>query len=333
MTIDDDILDLTGAMPCADGAAGGVDLADVPDGATVPMVLGEASFRYIGHGLTGPAFVQYVQSYDFGSILPDQLVIHNTYIPDASWAPASTRVATKWDRAEGGLTDAQILSKRTRQLDSLMRYYRDTYHWDRGPHLFVDERYIWLFTPMYDIGIHAAEGNSYRDSHGRLHYSLGIETVGHFATSPWHPQQAALLRTAVQALQRRLGTFQIAYHAGPHHQPAIHQGSIALHNDYNKAACPGAYITPSYAIRVLSAAPPPAATRYRVKATVTAGATIRAAADRNAAPLGRLRAGDEWVGDLVEGGWTSVPGFGAGKLWIEAADGRAVWANLLEELT
>jgi hypothetical protein len=244
-----DTLDLTNALPCAADAAGGEDPSAKPGGA--PMLLSETPFRYDGRGLTGPEFKAYVASYDFGMVPPDQLVFHNTYLPDASWAPVSANQPTWWDRAEAGLSLAQIYAKRKAQLDAIMRYYRDTYGWDRGPHLFVDDLWIWLFTPMYDIGIHAAEGNSYRDSRGKLHYSLGIETVGYFASHGWPAPMQALLRTAVGALAKRL-KIALVYKQAPLHRPELHQGSIAFHRDYNKAACPGSVITPAYAIDALT---------------------------------------------------------------------------------
>ena len=334
MTDDSDILDLTDAIPCAADSAGGVELDAKPSSPDVPLTLGEAAFRYIGKGLTGPEFAAYAQSYNFGSVPPDQLIIHNTYIPDASWAPVSANQSTWWDRNESGLTISQIYAKRQQQLDAVMRYYRDTYGWDRGPHLFIDNIWIWLFTPMYDIGIHAKEGNSYRDGRGHLHYSLGIETVGHFATHGWPSGMQQLLRVAVQALRRRLQTFEIVYKSAPHHHPELHQGSIAFHNDYNKAACPGGYITPAYAIPILSSevsAPAPVLKHYRVKKAVTVGATIRAAPNRAAAPLGRLRAGEAFEGEIVKGGYVTLPGFAPGDLWVEGPRG-AVWLNLLEEV-
>jgi hypothetical protein len=336
MSDDTGLLDLTDALPCAAGAAGGLDVSEKPGTIDVPMLLGELRFRYIGKGLTGPEFEQYVQSYDFGSVPPDQLIIHNTYIPDASWASVSANQRTWWDRNEAGLAENQIYAKRAQQLDGLMRFYRDTYGWDRGPHLFVDERWIWLFTPMYDIGIHAAEGNSYRDKGGRLHYSIGIETVGYFTERGWHPQQAALLRQAVQALARRLKTFQIVYKSASHHHPELHQGSIAFHSDYNKAACPGRFITPAYAIGVLAGEPPTTTTtsapRYRVKRAVTAGATIRSAPRRKSAVLGRLRAGDAWAGDAENGEQVTLAGFGTSKIWIHDPQRGYVWAGLLDEV-
>jgi hypothetical protein len=230
-------------MPCVERN----DDAPVVLGADVPL-----RFAYDGRALTLDQFRAYLVDYDFGPIPPDQLILHNTANPDASWAPLSSDARTHWDRGEAQLTVEQIKAKRKKQLDGIRDYYASM-GWSSGPHLFIDERWIWLFTPMAEIGVHAKAGNSYHDETGRLHYSLGIEVVGWFGRAPWHPQQAQLLRGAVQALQATLGTFEIAYQKAPRNQPAAHQGTIAFHRDYNKAECPGAFITPQYAIPLLRA--------------------------------------------------------------------------------
>jgi N-acetylmuramoyl-L-alanine amidase-like protein len=211
-------------------------------------------FAYLGTPKTLPEFVSYLDSYDFGPVKPDQLVIHNTANPDASWAPLGTNTSTHWDRDEADLSLTAIRNKRQKQLDGIQRFYASL-GWDAGPHLFVDDRWIWLFTPMDTVGIHAKEGNSYRDSAGHLHYTLGIEVVGWYGKVGWPPAIQALLRGAVQALRDRLGTFEIVYKGSMPHQPARHEGSIAFHRDYNKPECPGAVITPVYAIPILKATP------------------------------------------------------------------------------
>lgn len=208
------------------------------------------TFSYIGQAKTGQQFIDYVGSYDFGSVPPSYLVIHHTYNPDASWAPISTNQASWWNRNEAGLNNDQIKSKRKPQLDSIKNYYVGK-GWTTGPHLFIDEKWIWLFTPMYDIGTHAASGNSYHDASG-LHYSIGIETVGYFEYYGWPESMQKLLQIAVQSLQARLGNFDIVYMHAPTNTPAAHDHQISFHRDYNKDACPGAVITSEYAIRVLS---------------------------------------------------------------------------------
>src|SRR4051812_28639705 len=185
--------DLTGAIPFDRDAAD-----------NAPAVLGASAgpFLYLGTGLTAPAFATYVASYNFGRIPPSYVVLHHTAIP-------STLVnrfpsGAVWDADERGLSEAQIYQKRTRQLDNLRNFYRDTLGWDRGPHLFIDEKYIWLFTPMNAVGIHAKEGNSYTLG-GKLHYSIGIEVVGYYEDKPWPAPVAANVRAALHAISTRLG--------------------------------------------------------------------------------------------------------------------------------
>lgn len=237
-----------------------VDLLDAPRAA----VLSSQPFAYIGQALSGEEFVDYVRGYDFGSVPPDYVVIHNTANPDASWAKLNNDPLIKWDRNEAGLSESQIKAKRKSQLDAIKNYYISQ-GWTTGPHLFVDERWIWLFTPMYEIGTHSKSGNSYHDAAGKLHYSVGIETVGYFEQSGWPQSMQTLLQIAVQTLRDRLHTFEIVYKTGPTNTPSAHAQSISFHRDYNKPGCPGAMISPEYAIPILR-------TPYAAPATHTATA-------------------------------------------------------------
>jgi hypothetical protein len=209
-----------------------------------------SAFAYIGQAKTGQEFIDYVQTYDFGSVPPSFVVIHNSANPDASWAPLSGDPGTKWDRNEAGLSSEQIKAKRKPQLDNIKNYYVSL-GWTTGPHLFIDERWIWLFTPMYEVGTHAKAGNSYHDAQGKLHYSIGIETIGYFQHNGWPDSMQKLLQIAVQSLRDRLKNFEIVYHSAPANRPDLHDHQISFHNDYNKPECPGAVITPQYAIPIL----------------------------------------------------------------------------------
>jgi hypothetical protein len=197
-----------------------------------PRVLSDAAFAYVGRALTLAEFASYVASYSFGPIPPDFIVLHHTAVPSASWARYPSGLV--WDANEGGLNEAQIKAKRLRQLDSIMRYYRDSKGWTAGPHLFIDDRWIYLFTPMNMVGIHAAQGNGWRDRTG-LHYSVGIEIVGYYEHTRWPTPIATLVRGAVRALLGRLPKIRAEYVRGP--------GGICSHRDWNKPACPGAAIT------------------------------------------------------------------------------------------
>lgn len=198
-------------------------------------------FLYIGQGLTADEFTNYVQSYDFGSIPPDFIVLHHTAIPGATYARYQETQA--WDDDEVGFTPDQIKQQRLGKLNNIKEHYRVKLLWDRGPHLFVDDQFIWLFTPMRDVGIHAAQGNS-NNQGGRLHYSLGIEVIGYYEQVAWPAPVAALVGHAVAVLKRRLGTFELRY--------KVNQGGISSHRDYNKPQCPGSAISEDFYIGVLN---------------------------------------------------------------------------------
>jgi N-acetyl-anhydromuramyl-L-alanine amidase AmpD len=158
----------------------------------------------IARGLSIDEWLQYVANYDFGSIPPDRVVVHHTYIPTvAQWQGLSS-------------------------LRGIQRYYAGL-GWKAGPHLFVGPDKIWLFTPMKDIGIHAGIGNSgYRN--GKLWYSIGVEIVGNYdqvrpSGSIWEHSKAVF-----GGLSRRLGIAP--------------KQLFSFHRDYtNEKSCPGWAIT------------------------------------------------------------------------------------------
>jgi hypothetical protein len=205
-----------------------------------PVVLGDEQFLYIGEGLTAGEFADYVRDYDFGTIPPDYVVLHHTAIPSTMQARYPT--GGVWDDNESGLSEAQIKQRRQTKLNGIKHVYECRPGWDRGPHLFIDDRYIWLFSPMREVGIHAAQGNSYNDAKG-LHYSIGIEVVGYYEHVHWPEPIERLVGHAVAVLKRHLGTFDL------HYKPRA--GAISSHRDYNKPACPGAAISNQYFIQVL----------------------------------------------------------------------------------
>jgi hypothetical protein len=212
------------------------DANDLPP----PVVLGEEAFLFIGEGLTAGEFADYVRDYDFGTIPPDYVVLHHTAIPSTRQARYPT--GGVWDDNETGLSEAQIKARRQAMLHGIKNVYACRPGWDRGPHLFIDDRYIWLFSPMREVGIHAAQGNSYHDA-GGLHYSIGIEVVGYYEKVHWPEPIERMVGHAVAVLKRHLGTFDL------HYQPRA--GAISSHRDYNKPTCPGAAISNQYYIQVL----------------------------------------------------------------------------------
>jgi hypothetical protein len=221
-------------------------------------------FLYDGRAFTADEFAAFVQTYDFGPVPPDFIVLHHTAIPGLG--AASVPGKGVWDAGEAGLSDAQIRQRRRARLDGIRETYRLTNQWDRGPHLFIDDRYIWVFTPMFHTGIHAKWGNQF-NSGGKLHYSIGIEVVGYYEHTTWPEPVARLVGHAVAVLQRRLGTFDLRYMypnaadkpgmvivSGEQrcaHLERLRAGGISSHRDYNKPQCPGAAITEEFYMSVI----------------------------------------------------------------------------------
>ena len=214
-----------------------------------PMLLGdEKPFLYIGQALTKQEFAAYVAAYDFGKLPPSYVVFHHSAIPSATWARFPSGAV--WDDAETGLSVDAIKAKRLRQLGKIRDYYGKELGWDRGPHLFVDDKWIYVFTPMYDVGIHAAEGNAIY-TNGKLEaYGIGLEVIGYYEKTPWPAAVAQNVGFAVATLQRKLKTFELTFKPGPLHKPRGRLGSLCSHRDFNKPSCPGAAITEDFYVQV-----------------------------------------------------------------------------------
>ena len=93
-------------------------------------------------------------------------------------------------------TGAPSLAQRplglTRQhLANLEAYYRGQ-KWSSGPHLFVDDRQAWVFTPLTTPGVHSPSWNG---------TALGVEMLGDFESEPFDSGRGAAVRElAVDAL-------------------------------------------------------------------------------------------------------------------------------------
>jgi len=138
----------------------------------------------VGKNLDKIGFKQYVADYNFGTIPPNRLVLHHT------WKPIE-------EDGDGIIEPGEWNGSYTVQ--ALKTYY-ERKGWQTAPHLFVAEDGIWLFTPFYDVGVHAGKGNAtYKSkfSNARFNgyigrkgagnwkwnlesYSIGIEVVGDY---------------------------------------------------------------------------------------------------------------------------------------------------------
>lgn len=206
-----------------------------------------APFHYIGQALTPVEFRQYCLDYNFGSSPPSYWIWHHSYNPDASWAPVSSNQSTWWDRNEQGLDLAAKKAKRKPQLDAIARYYIGL-GWSAGPHLFIDDLFIWLFTPMYNVGVHANEGNSYKRG-GQLRYSIGCEVIGAYDKAVWPVPIRAMAGWAFACVKARLN-IQSVYTATGQDRPDLHDPQLSGHRDYTtEKTCPGAAVTSDFFVR------------------------------------------------------------------------------------
>ena len=88
-------------------------------------------------------------------------------------------------------------------------YYRDELGWSAGPHFFVDDHGVWLFTPMWVPGVHAKSFNA---------NSLGIEMLGNYdVEDPNYGRGSAVLENAIKliailSLLFNMGAADLAFH-------------------------------------------------------------------------------------------------------------------------
>jgi len=205
-------------------------------------------------------------------------------------------------------------------VESCMKTYEGK-GWSAGPHLFLaaeapnaSNRGIFQLTPLSHVGVHAGDCNAHH---------LGIENVGDFeARAPSEAQWQLMLDVNV-AIARAWRL--------PASAVLVHKECMA------NRTCPGQHFDATRMradihARLMDALPPISThKRYTVKRLATAGATIRAAPTRKGAPLGHLRPGDAWEGEIVKGEFVAIEGFGATDQWVEGIGRRAVWLGLLQE--
>ena len=109
----------------------------------------------VGVGFTAAEFETYVRGLIFDVWRPRFVVLHNTAIPRLS----------QWHDVAGA-----------RRMRNLENFYRNQQQWSAGPHLFVADDLIWVFTPLTARGVHSPSWNS---------KAWGVEMVGDYSTEPF----------------------------------------------------------------------------------------------------------------------------------------------------
>jgi hypothetical protein len=154
----------------------------------------------VGKGFTKDEFAAYVENLNFSRWRPNFVVLHNTAVPTFA----------QWHQISGA-----------QRMANLESYYRDTQHWSAGPHLFVADDLIWVFTPLTTPGVHSPSWNS---------VAWGVELVGDYSKEEMNPN---LLANAVSALATLHGAL------------GLNPNSLRLHREdpLTTHICPGNQIS------------------------------------------------------------------------------------------
>jgi N-acetylmuramoyl-L-alanine amidase len=104
----------------------------------------------VGTSFTADEFDNYCHTLQWNAWRPSFIVLHNTATPSLAQRP-------------NGLTKQHI--------QNLESFYRDTQGWKAGPHLFIDDKQIWVFTPLTVSGSHSPSWNK---------VALGVEMLGDY---------------------------------------------------------------------------------------------------------------------------------------------------------
>lgn len=104
----------------------------------------------IGTSFSQEEFDNYCHTLQWTAWRPSFIVVHNTGSPSLAQRPK-------------GITKQHI--------QNFEAYYRDQQKWKAGPHLFIDDKQIWVFTPLTVSGTHSPSWNK---------VALGIEMLGDY---------------------------------------------------------------------------------------------------------------------------------------------------------
>lgn len=106
----------------------------------------------VAQAYSAAAFDAYCHELQWNAWRPSFIVLHNTASPSLAQRP-------------NGLNRQHI--------SNLENYYRDEKGWKAGPHLFIDDKQIWVFTPLTLSGTHSPSWNK---------VAFGVEMLGNYDT-------------------------------------------------------------------------------------------------------------------------------------------------------
>ena len=154
----------------------------------------------VGTSFSAEDFDSYCHGLQWNAWRPSFVVLHNTGIPSLAQRPS-------------GLTKQHILN--------LEAYYRDQQKWKAGPHLFIDDKQIWVFTPLTVSGTHSPSWNK---------VAFGVEMLGDFDREKFDAGRGQSVRTNTVAA---LSTLSAILGIEPQRMRLHREDPLTTH------ACPG----------------------------------------------------------------------------------------------
>lgn len=152
---------------------------------------------------TPDGFDNYCHTLQWTAWRPSFIVLHNTGSPSLAQRP-------------NGLT--------LQHIQNLEAFYRDTQKWKAGPHLFVDDKQIWVFTPLTVSGTHSPSWNK---------VALGVEMLGDYDHEAFDSGRGLAVRqNAIAALATLSAILGIDSHTMQLHR----EDPLTTH------ACPGSNV-------------------------------------------------------------------------------------------
>ncbi|RJF89775.1 N-acetylmuramoyl-L-alanine amidase [Oleomonas cavernae] len=133
----------------------------------------------VGESFTQSTFDNYCHQLKWINWRPNFITLHNTAIPSLAQRPNGFKKS---------------------HMANLEAYYRDQKGWKAGPHLFIDDLAIWVFTPLTVSGTHSPSWNK---------VSIGAEMLGDFETESFSSGRGLKVRkntvAAIATLSAILG--------------------------------------------------------------------------------------------------------------------------------
>jgi hypothetical protein len=179
----------------------------------------------VGRKFSADEFDAYLRGLSFSAWRPKFITVHNTSAPTRAQYAA-------WQKRNPPVT-------MERWLQNLVGYYRDQQHWSAGPHWFVADDGIGVFTPPTHPGVHTPSWNS---------IAIGVETVGEYEAEPFDGAVRDNLVASLASIHLVLGLDPAAYVLGVR--------GLHFHKEDRRTthqSCPGRHMVKADLVRAVVA--------------------------------------------------------------------------------